>query len=86
MNILIIFKGMKSILVIEQVRLFSSWLFVKANGMEHKFNVRDLSPRLAMASDEDLNDFEVTPSGYGIHWRRIDEDISITALLEKNQT
>jgi hypothetical protein len=35
-----------------------------------------------MASDEDLNDFEVTPSGYGIHWRKIDEDISLVALLE----
>jgi hypothetical protein len=82
MNILIIFNVMKSILIIEQVRLFSSSLFVTVNGREHKFNIRDLSPRLAMASDEDLNDFEVTPSGYGIHWEKIDEDISLIALLE----
>jgi len=75
---------MKSILSIEQVRLFSSWLIVTANGSEYRFKVRDISPRLALASEEDLNDFEVTPSGYGIHWKKIDEDISLTALLENN--
>jgi hypothetical protein len=82
MNILITFRFIKSILNIEQVRLFSNWLIITANGREYNFNVRDLSPRLALASDEDLNDFEVTPSGYGIHWRKIDEDISLVALLE----
>jgi hypothetical protein len=82
MNILIIFRGMKYILSIEKVRLFSAWLVVTANGREYKYKVRDLSPRLAMASDEELNDFEVSPSGYGIHWRKIDEDISLSALLE----
>jgi len=73
---------MKSTLVIEQVRLFSSRLIIWANGKRYEFNARDLSPRLAMASDEDLEDFEVTPSGYGIHWSKIDEDISLSQLLE----
>lgn len=82
MNFLLTFKAMKSILSIEQVHLFLPWLIVKANGKEYKFNIRDLSPRLAIASEEELKDFEVTSSGYGIHWERIDEDISLLALLE----
>jgi hypothetical protein len=82
MNILLIFNAMKSILSIEQVHLFLPWLIFKANGKEYKFNIRDLSPRLAVASEEELKDFEVTPSGYGIHWEKIDEDISLMALLE----
>jgi hypothetical protein len=73
---------MKSILSIEQVHLFSPWLIIKANGKEYRFNLRDLSPRLAIATEEELKDFEVTPSGYGIHWEKIDEDISLTTLLE----
>lgn len=82
MIILIIFRAMKSLLILEQVQLFSPWLIIKANGKEYKFNIRDISPRLAIATEEELKDFEVTPSGYGIHWERVDEDISITSLLE----
>ena len=73
---------MKSIISIDQVVIVSDWLIVVANGKEHKFKVRDLSPLLAIATKEELDDYELTPSGYGIHWRRIDEDISLTALLE----
>lgn len=38
-------------------------------------------PRLASASLEALENFEVSPSGYGIHWPDLDEDISIKAFL-----
>jgi hypothetical protein len=44
-------------------------------------DLRTLFPILRRASDEDLEVFEVFPSGYGIHWLRIDEDISIDGLL-----
>ena len=73
---------MKSSISIDQVKLVSDWLIVTANGKEYKFRVRDLSPRLALATIEELGDYELTPSGYGIHWKKIDEDISLTALLE----
>lgn len=36
---------------------------------------------LANAKDEDLKIFEISPSGYGIHWPLIDEDISLDALI-----
>ena len=38
--------------------------------------------RLASAKREDLLKFKISPSGYGIHWPSIDEDISIKAFLE----
>lgn len=79
---MIIFKAMKSIFNIEQVKLSTPWLIIKANGKEYRFNLRDLSPRLAVATEEELKDFEVSPSGYGIHWEKIDEDISLISLLE----
>jgi hypothetical protein len=41
----------------------------------------DLSPVQRRASADDLEVFEMSPSGYGIHWPRIDEDISIDGLL-----
>jgi len=43
--------------------------------------LKHLSPLLAAATMEEQKGFEVSPSGYGIHWPLIDEDISIDALL-----
>lgn len=39
-------------------------------------------PRLAAASKEDLADWRFTGRGTGIHWPRLDEDLSIQGLLE----
>lgn len=38
--------------------------------------------RLRQASLEQLQNFEITPTGYGIHWPEIDEDISVKAFIE----
>lgn len=37
--------------------------------------------RLANAPIEKLRNFEISPSGYGIHWPELDEDISIKAFV-----
>jgi hypothetical protein len=38
-------------------------------------------PKLLKSNPSDLNNFEISPSGYGIHWPDIDEDISIKAFI-----
>ncbi len=38
-------------------------------------------PRLAHASPEERDEWEVAGAGYGIHWPRIDEDLSVEGLL-----
>jgi len=37
--------------------------------------------RLRSAPEKHLNNFEISPSGYGIHWPDLDEDISIKAFV-----
>lgn len=74
---------MKSIPNIEQVSITKGDLVILSEGVEYRFRVRALSSRLSAASEEDLEDYEVSASGYGIHWRKIDEDISLVALLER---
>ena len=37
--------------------------------------------RLANSSKEQLKNFEISPSGYGIHWPELDEDISIKSFI-----
>ena len=37
--------------------------------------------RLRNGTLEQLKNFEISPSGYGIHWPDMDEDVSIRAFL-----
>ncbi len=41
-------------------------------------------PRLAGASEQELNDWRLIGSGVGIHWPQLDEDLSIQKLLDPN--
>ena len=38
-------------------------------------------PRLTQATQKQLKNFEISPSGYGIHWPDVDEDISIKSFI-----
>ncbi|HAG82526.1 MAG TPA: DUF2442 domain-containing protein [Cyanobacteria bacterium UBA12227] len=41
----------------------------------------DIAQGLAGASPEDLAEVEVTPSGDGLHWEKLDADFSVSGLL-----
>lgn len=41
------------------------------------------SERLINATPQERMDAELSPGGYGIHWRQIDEDLSINGLLRR---
>jgi hypothetical protein len=51
------------------------------NGEEFAFSP-DLVPGLRGASPGDLSEVEVTPSGEGLHWEGLDEDLSVPALIK----
>lgn len=38
-------------------------------------------PRLEKASMEELMDFTISPSGYGVHWNQLDEDLSASGMM-----
>lgn len=39
------------------------------------------SPKLAQANVLERSRAELSPSGYGIHWPLLDEDLSVAALI-----
>jgi len=41
----------------------------------------EIAQGLAGASPEDLAEVQVTPSGAGLHWEKLDADLSIPSLL-----
>lgn len=51
------------------------------NDQTYLFKVNEISDKLANADENDRNNFQVSPSGYGIHWPAIDEDLSVHGLL-----
>lgn len=56
-------------------------LVLTIDGQVKRFSVSDLSPALHNASEQERTTFEISPSGYGIHWPLLDEDLSIDGLL-----
>ncbi|MQM29183.1 MAG: hypothetical protein CRU78_00955 [Candidatus Accumulibacter phosphatis] len=56
-------------------------LSLVVDGQRIQRDLKQISPALAAATEEAQKEFEVSPSGYGIHWTLIDEDISIDGLL-----
>ena len=42
---------------------------------------QECSPRLAQASTDERSRAELSPSGYGIHWPLLDEDLAIGPLV-----
>ena len=54
---------------------------ITIDGKKYEFDLNKLSPRLKSSTLLDRQNYEISPSGYGIHWPTIDEDISIDGLL-----
>jgi len=57
-------------------------MVLKVDDNELIFNLSEISNRLAKASKIERERYEISPSGYGIHWPLIDEDLSVPGLLK----
>ena len=72
---------MKKYHILEKIHIENDILSLTIDGTSHQFHLAEISDNLAGASDHERKKFEVSPSGYGIHWPLIDEDLSIDGLL-----
>jgi hypothetical protein len=66
---------------IKNVRFDEEKLYININGKEYSFLLESISEKLSKSSKEELEQYTISPSGYGIHWDIIDEDLSIDGLL-----
>jgi len=72
---------MKSIHKVQRIIFSGSQMKINVDGKEIVINLTKASPRLLKASKKERETYKVSPSGYGIHWPLIDEDLSIDSLL-----
>jgi hypothetical protein len=61
-------------------------LIMTIDGETRRFRLAAISCKLANASETERNRFEISPSGYGLHWPLLDEDLSIDGLLGIRQS
>ncbi len=66
---------------VRKVRFEEGLLAMEVDGQDRQIPIAQISKLRSTATEEERNTFEVSPSGYGIHWPLLDEDVSIDALL-----
>ena len=66
---------------VEKLNFEGDILVLQVDEKKYKFKLSDISKKLANASNLEREKYEISPSGYGIHWPLIDEDLSIDGLL-----
>ena len=72
---------MKKYHEISDIHFTDETLKINIDGKNHEYKLSAISEKLADASDIERNKYEISPSGYGIHWPLIDEDLSIDGFL-----
>lgn len=71
---------------IQDLHFQNNHMILTIDGNTRSFELSQISPALANASTDARMNFQISPSGYGIHWPLIDEDLSIDGLLGVSHT
>ena len=56
-------------------------MLIEVENNKYNFKLENISQKLFSATEAEKEKFEISPSGYGIHWPDIDEDLSTEGLL-----
>ncbi len=72
---------MKPCHAVENIVIEDGRLSLDIDGCKHRFSLKEVSETLAAATASEVSRFEISPSGYGIRWPLLDEDISVDGLL-----
>lgn len=68
---------------IKQISFENDFIILMFDNQVVRLKLSDVSQKLTNASITEREDFKISPSGYGIHWRLLDEDLSINGLLNR---
>lgn len=67
---------------IEDISFDKETMSLKIDGKFIKVRLDKISSKLKTANEFQRQFFKISPSGYGIHWPLLDEDLSIDALIK----
>ena len=67
---------------IENITFDANNIILHIDGTEKIIALDGVSKKLKSANDIERQMFKISPSGYGVHWPLIDEDLSIDHILK----
>ena len=67
---------------VQQVDFDGSMMILSVDGRVYRLPLAVVSSRLAIATDAERRVYRISPSGYGIHWLVVDEDLSVDGLIK----
>ena len=67
------------------VKIENGILYFTFNKKPFTVQLKGLTSVLAKATTKQLADYTISPSGYGIHWNLLDEDISFAGILKNEE-
>jgi hypothetical protein len=67
---------------VQSITFSQSNLILSVDDQTYHLPLSEISQKLAQASEKERTAYQISPSGYGIHWPLIDEDLSIHGLLK----
>ena len=67
---------------IKDITFENGVMIININNQVLKFQLNKVSKKLLDATDLQRQFYRISPSGYGIHWPMIDEDLSIEHLIK----
>ena len=67
---------------IDSIRFDQNFIYLNIDGNDIKVALDSLSLKLKSADEYQRMFYKISPSGYGIHWPLIDEDLSIEGILK----
>ena len=66
---------------IQHVSFSGTIMLLRVDGKDYQIDIAGESERLRNATQKQRENFEISPTGYGIHWPDVDEDLSIDGLI-----
>ena len=66
---------------IQKVAFVGTTMLLHVDGNKYEIDIAEWLGRLATATQDQRERFEVSPAGYGLHWPDVDEDLSIDGLI-----
>jgi hypothetical protein len=69
--------------VIQDISFHQDVMSLKIDGKPITVVLDKISSKLKSADSMQRSFYKISPSGYGIHWPLIDEDLSVEAILKE---
>ena len=66
---------------VKNISFDCDFMLLTVDGKDYRIDLKKNSKKLTRATLAQKQDFEVSPSGYGIHWPELDEDLSVDGLI-----